>query len=137
MANRKHYNDFTWRYQYTGRDRNLTFVTQDQSPGLVSANSGNSRYCGCEVAISRGQTIKEITTRIDLACKTVEGTENKIREIERAIARYGYESTVRRNGAQVEITTRVTKGPLGFPNIDGIRQRILVNIEDIVKNTPW
>ena len=136
MANRKHYNDFTFNYQYTGRDRNLTYVTQDQSPGLVSTVSGNSQNCGCEVAISRGSTIKEITTRIDLACKTVEGTENKIREIKRAIARYGYESSVRRNGAQVEITTRVTKGPLGFPNSDGIRQRILLNIEEIVKDSP-
>ena len=118
MANRKHYNDFPWNYQYSGRDRNLTYVTQDQSPGLVSTVSGTSQNCGCEVAISRGSTIKDITTRIDLACKTVEGTEHKIREIERAIARYGYESTVRRNVAQVEIITRVTKGTLGFPNID-------------------
>ena len=137
MANRRQYLDFTWRYHYTGRDRNLTFVTQDQSPGTVSAERDNSRYCGCEVAIARGSAIKEIITRIDLYCKTSDAFEHKIREIERAIARHGHKSTIRRQGTNVEITTRVTKGPLGFPDIDRIRQQILVQIEDIVKQTPW
>ena len=120
MANRREYLDFTWRYHYTGHDRNLTFVTQDQSPGIVSAERDNSRYCDCEVTIARGSAIKEITTRIDLYCKIFGAFEHKIREIERAIARHGYKNTIRRQGTNVEITTRVTKGPLGFPNIDGI-----------------
>ena len=101
MANRRQYLDFTWRYHYTGRDRNLTYVTQDQSTGIVSTERENSRYCGCEVAIARGSAIKEITTRIDLYCKSFDAFEHKIREIERAIARHGYKSTIRRSHSKI------------------------------------
>ena len=137
MANRKQYTDFAQRYQYSGREGNLTFVTHDQSPRPTSAESGSSQNCGYEVAISCGPTIKAIITSIDLACKSADATKHKIHEIERALTSYGFESSIRRHGSQLEVAARGTKGPLEFPNIDGIRQSILVDMENIVKQTPW